>query len=147
MTDYEPVIGLEIHVQLKTRTKMFCGCALSFGEEPNTRTCPVCLGLPGTLPVTNAWENFDFIVTPTAPGVAFELGAKTADPLAMYLNDFCTVPMSLAGIPGISIPNGLSEGLPTGFQIAGPAFSENRLMDAAFALEQAIGFDGSGAFA
>jgi aspartyl-tRNA(Asn)/glutamyl-tRNA(Gln) amidotransferase subunit B len=53
-TGYEPVIGLEIHVQLKTRTKMFCGCALSFGEEPNTRTCPVCLGLPGTLPVINA---------------------------------------------------------------------------------------------
>ncbi len=50
----EPVIGLEIHVQLKTRTKMFCGCELSFGEEPNTRTCPVCLGLPGTLPVVNA---------------------------------------------------------------------------------------------
>jgi aspartyl-tRNA(Asn)/glutamyl-tRNA(Gln) amidotransferase subunit B len=54
MSSYEPVIGLEIHVQLKTRTKMFCGCELSFGEEPNTRTCPVCLGLPGTLPVTNA---------------------------------------------------------------------------------------------
>jgi aspartyl-tRNA(Asn)/glutamyl-tRNA(Gln) amidotransferase subunit B len=51
---YEPVIGLEIHVQLKTRTKMFCGCELSFGEDPNTRTCPVCLGLPGTLPVVNA---------------------------------------------------------------------------------------------
>jgi aspartyl-tRNA(Asn)/glutamyl-tRNA(Gln) amidotransferase subunit B len=51
---YEPVIGLEIHVQLKTRTKMFCGCELSFGEQPNTRTCPVCLGLPGTLPVVNA---------------------------------------------------------------------------------------------
>ncbi|TML36814.1 MAG: Asp-tRNA(Asn)/Glu-tRNA(Gln) amidotransferase subunit GatB [Actinobacteria bacterium] len=51
---YEPVIGLEIHVQLKTRTKMFCGCALSFGEEPNTRTCPICLGHPGTLPTTNA---------------------------------------------------------------------------------------------
>jgi aspartyl-tRNA(Asn)/glutamyl-tRNA(Gln) amidotransferase subunit B len=50
----EPVIGLEIHVQLDTRTKMFCGCELSFGEEPNTRTCPVCLGLPGTLPVVNA---------------------------------------------------------------------------------------------
>jgi aspartyl-tRNA(Asn)/glutamyl-tRNA(Gln) amidotransferase subunit B len=50
----EPVIGLEIHVQLKTRTKMFCGCELSFGEEPNTRTCPVCLGMPGSLPVTNA---------------------------------------------------------------------------------------------
>jgi aspartyl-tRNA(Asn)/glutamyl-tRNA(Gln) amidotransferase subunit B len=51
---YEPVIGLEIHVQLRTRTKMFCGCELSFGEQPNTRTCPICLGLPGTLPVTNA---------------------------------------------------------------------------------------------
>ena len=51
---YEPVIGLEIHVQLETRTKMFCGCELSFGEEPNTRTCPICLGHPGTLPVTNA---------------------------------------------------------------------------------------------
>jgi aspartyl-tRNA(Asn)/glutamyl-tRNA(Gln) amidotransferase subunit A len=95
---------------------------------------------------TNAWETFDFIVTPTAPGVAFELGAKTADPLAMYLNDFCTVPMSLAGIPAISIPNGLSEGLPTGFQLAGPAFSENRILNAAHALEQAIGFDGSKAF-
>jgi aspartyl-tRNA(Asn)/glutamyl-tRNA(Gln) amidotransferase subunit B len=54
MTDYEPVIGLEIHVQLSTRTKMFCGCELSFGDPPNTHTCPVCLGLPGTLPVTNA---------------------------------------------------------------------------------------------
>ncbi|MDP9295028.1 MAG: Asp-tRNA(Asn)/Glu-tRNA(Gln) amidotransferase subunit GatB [Actinomycetota bacterium] len=51
---YEPVIGLEIHVQLSTETKMFCSCALSFGEEPNTRTCPVCLGLPGALPVVNA---------------------------------------------------------------------------------------------
>ncbi|PWU24472.1 MAG: Asp-tRNA(Asn)/Glu-tRNA(Gln) amidotransferase GatCAB subunit B [Candidatus Rokuibacteriota bacterium] len=54
MAEYEPVIGLEIHVQLQTRTKMFCGCALSFGEEPNTRTCPVCLGHPGTLPTLNA---------------------------------------------------------------------------------------------
>ncbi|MEA2330820.1 MAG: aspartyl-tRNA(Asn)/glutamyl-tRNA(Gln) amidotransferase subunit [Thermoleophilaceae bacterium] len=51
---YEPVIGIEIHVQLATRTKMFCGCELSFGEEPNTRTCPVCLAHPGVLPVTNA---------------------------------------------------------------------------------------------
>jgi aspartyl-tRNA(Asn)/glutamyl-tRNA(Gln) amidotransferase subunit A len=61
----------------------------------------------------------------------------------MYLNDFCTVPMPLAGIPAISIPCGLSEGLPVGFQLAGPAFSESRLLDAAYALEQAIGFDAS----
>jgi aspartyl-tRNA(Asn)/glutamyl-tRNA(Gln) amidotransferase subunit B len=54
VTTYEPVIGIEIHVQLSTRTKMFCGCALSFGEEPNTHVCPICLGHPGTLPVTNA---------------------------------------------------------------------------------------------
>jgi aspartyl-tRNA(Asn)/glutamyl-tRNA(Gln) amidotransferase subunit B len=52
--EYEPVIGIEIHVQLKTRTKMFCGCSLSFGDAPNTHTCPICLGHPGTLPVTNA---------------------------------------------------------------------------------------------
>jgi aspartyl-tRNA(Asn)/glutamyl-tRNA(Gln) amidotransferase subunit B len=52
--EYEPVIGLEIHVQLATATKMFCGCERSFGEPPNTRTCPVCLGLPGSLPVANA---------------------------------------------------------------------------------------------
>ena len=90
-----------------------------------------------------AFGSFDFVVTPTSPSVAFELGAKTADPLSMYLNDYCTVPMSLAGIPAISIPNGLSEGLPTGFQLAGPAFSENRILDAAHALEDAIGFDGS----
>jgi aspartyl-tRNA(Asn)/glutamyl-tRNA(Gln) amidotransferase subunit A len=91
------------------------------------------------------FERFDFVATPTSPWVAFELGAKTDDPLQMYLNDFCTVPMSLAGIPAISIPCGLSDGLPVGFQLAGPAFAENRLFEAAFALESAIGFDGSAA--
>ena len=90
-----------------------------------------------------AFAEVDFIVTPTAPTVAFELGEKTGDPLQMYLNDYCTVPMSLAGIPAISIPCGLSEGLPVGLQIAGPAFSENRLLDAAHALERELGFDGS----
>ena len=90
-----------------------------------------------------AFDAVDFIVTPTAPSVAFELGAKSDDPLAMYLNDFCTVPMSLAGIPAISIPCGLSEGMPVGLQLAGPAFSESRLLDAAYAIEQALGFDGS----
>jgi aspartyl-tRNA(Asn)/glutamyl-tRNA(Gln) amidotransferase subunit A len=88
-----------------------------------------------------AFEGVDFIVTPTAPTVAFKLGEKTADPLAMYLNDYCTVPMSLAGIPAISIPCGHSEGLPVGLQIAGAAFSENRLLDVARALERSLGFD------
>jgi aspartyl-tRNA(Asn)/glutamyl-tRNA(Gln) amidotransferase subunit A len=91
-----------------------------------------------------AFEQVDLVVTPTSPTVAFPLEAKTDDPLAMYLSDYCTVPMPLAGIPAISIPNGLSDGLPVGLQLAGPAFSENRLLDASHALEQAIGFDGSG---
>jgi aspartyl-tRNA(Asn)/glutamyl-tRNA(Gln) amidotransferase subunit A len=91
----------------------------------------------------SAFAEVDFIITPTAPTVAFKLGEKTGDPLAMYLNDYCTVPMSLAGIPAISIPCGLSQGLPVGLQIAGPAFSENRLLDAAHALELALAFDGS----
>ena len=90
-----------------------------------------------------AFDAFDFVITPTSPTVAFKLGERTADPLAMYLSDFLAVPMSLAGIPAISIPGGLADGLPVGIQLAAPAFSENRLLDAAFALERAIGFDGS----
>jgi aspartyl-tRNA(Asn)/glutamyl-tRNA(Gln) amidotransferase subunit A len=94
-----------------------------------------------------AFERFDFLVTPTSPSVAFELGTKTDDPWAMYMNDYCTVPMPLAGIPAISIPSGLAQPadggpeLPVGFQIAGPAFSESRMLDAAYALEQRIGFE------
>jgi aspartyl-tRNA(Asn)/glutamyl-tRNA(Gln) amidotransferase subunit A len=93
------------------------------------------------------FASVDFVVTPTAPSVAFKLGEKIDDPLEMYLNDFFTVPMSLAGIPAISIPAGLAEPhdggpqLPVGFQIAGPAFAERRLLDAAHALERGIGFD------
>jgi aspartyl-tRNA(Asn)/glutamyl-tRNA(Gln) amidotransferase subunit A len=89
-----------------------------------------------------AFERVDFVVTPTSPTVAFELGERTADPLAMYLSDYFTVPMSLAGLPAVSLPAGLSEGLPVGLQIAGPAFSEARILDAAHALEAAIGFEG-----
>jgi aspartyl-tRNA(Asn)/glutamyl-tRNA(Gln) amidotransferase subunit A len=94
-----------------------------------------------------AFGSFDFVVTPTSPSVAFGLGEKTDDPLAMYMNDFFTVPMSLAGIPAISIPAGLAEPdrggpqLPVGFQIAAPAFGEQKLLEAAYALERAIGFD------
>jgi aspartyl-tRNA(Asn)/glutamyl-tRNA(Gln) amidotransferase subunit A len=92
-----------------------------------------------------AFERVDLMITPTSPTVAFRLGERTDDPLAMYLSDYCTVTMPLAGIPAISIPGGLSDGLPVGIQLAGPAFSENRILDAAFALERAIGFDGSAA--
>ena len=88
------------------------------------------------------FEKVDLLVTPTSPTVAFKLGERTADPIAMYLSDYFTVPMPLAGTPAISIPAGLSDGLPVGFQIAGPAFSEARILEAAYALEQAIGFEG-----
>jgi len=90
-----------------------------------------------------AFDRVDVIATPTSPGVAFGLGAFTGDPLAMYLNDYFTVPASLAGIPALSLPCGFSEGLPVGLQLIGPAFSENRLLDAAHALEGALAFDGS----
>jgi aspartyl-tRNA(Asn)/glutamyl-tRNA(Gln) amidotransferase subunit A len=92
----------------------------------------------------DAFALCDFVVTPTSPSVAFERGARTQDPLAMYLSDYFTVPMSLAGLPAISIPAGLGagSGLPVGFQIAGPAYSETRLLEAAYSVEQAIGFDG-----
>ncbi|HYH61992.1 MAG TPA: Asp-tRNA(Asn)/Glu-tRNA(Gln) amidotransferase subunit GatA [Solirubrobacterales bacterium] len=90
-----------------------------------------------------AFDTCDFVVTPTSPTVAFERGARTQDPLAMYLSDFFTVPMSLAGLPAISIPAGLGESsrLPVGFQLAGPAFSETRLLSAAQSIEAAIGFE------
>jgi aspartyl-tRNA(Asn)/glutamyl-tRNA(Gln) amidotransferase subunit A len=90
-----------------------------------------------------AFDKVDIVVTPTSPTVAFKLGERTENPLAMYLSDYFTVPMSLAGIPAVSIPAGLADGLPVGLQLAGPAFSENKILDAAYALEHAIGFDGS----
>jgi aspartyl-tRNA(Asn)/glutamyl-tRNA(Gln) amidotransferase subunit A len=88
-----------------------------------------------------AFSSVDLIASPTAPTVAFGLGSRTQDPLAMYMSDICTIPVNLAGLPAISIPCGLSDGLPVGFQLIGPAFSENRLLGAAHALEGAIGFD------
>ena len=87
------------------------------------------------------FERFDVLVSPTSPTVAFELGARTANPLAMYLSDVLTIPSNMAGLPGLSIPCGLSEGLPVGFQLIGPQFSENLLFRAAHALEQALAFD------
>jgi aspartyl-tRNA(Asn)/glutamyl-tRNA(Gln) amidotransferase subunit A len=74
------------------------------------------------------WEQgFDALVAPTSPTVAWRFGAKMADPVAMYLSDACTLPVNMAGLPGISIPCGLSEGLPVGLQLIGAAWSELEL--------------------
>jgi aspartyl-tRNA(Asn)/glutamyl-tRNA(Gln) amidotransferase subunit A len=88
------------------------------------------------------FSSFDLILSPTSPTVAFELGAKSENPLAMYLNDLLTIPSCMAGLPGLNIPCGLSEGLPVGLQLIGPQFAENTLFKAGHVLEQAIGFDG-----
>jgi aspartyl-tRNA(Asn)/glutamyl-tRNA(Gln) amidotransferase subunit A len=92
------------------------------------------------------FADVDLVVSPTSPTVAFAVGARADDPLAMYMSDICTIPVNLAGLPAISIPCGLSDGLPVGFQLIGPAFSENRLLAAAHALEAAIGFETAPAF-
>jgi aspartyl-tRNA(Asn)/glutamyl-tRNA(Gln) amidotransferase subunit A len=88
-----------------------------------------------------ALDRFDVIATPTSPTVAFPIGDKAADPLAMYACDLLTIPSCLAGLPGLNVPCGLSEGLPVGLQLIGRQFGENTLFRAAHALEQAIGFD------
>ena len=75
MTTYETVIGLEVHAQLSTRSKMFCGCPTTFGARPNTQTCPVCLGMPGVLPVVNRR--------------AVEFGIRTALAFGCRVNDAC----------------------------------------------------------
>jgi aspartyl-tRNA(Asn)/glutamyl-tRNA(Gln) amidotransferase subunit A len=84
-----------------------------------------------------AFEKFDALITPTSPTVPFKIGEKVEDPLQMYLSDVCTLPINIAGIPGISIPAGFSDGLPVGMQILGKPFSEETLLHIAFAYEQA----------
>jgi aspartyl-tRNA(Asn)/glutamyl-tRNA(Gln) amidotransferase subunit A len=88
-----------------------------------------------------AFEKCDVLLTPTAPSSAFALGEKSADPLAMYLNDVFTVPSSLAGLPAMSVPAGLDgQGLPLGLQIIGKALDEQGVLNAGLALEQRAGF-------
>ncbi|MDH3305957.1 MAG: Asp-tRNA(Asn)/Glu-tRNA(Gln) amidotransferase subunit GatA [Acidimicrobiia bacterium] len=85
-----------------------------------------------------AYLQADVLVSPTAPTTAFELGAKTQDPLSMYMSDVCTIPVNLSGDPGISVPVGLDEaGLPIGFQVMAPALAEPLLFRAAAAVERA----------
>ncbi|MDT3443732.1 MULTISPECIES: Asp-tRNA(Asn)/Glu-tRNA(Gln) amidotransferase subunit GatA [unclassified Pseudofrankia] len=85
-----------------------------------------------------AFERVDVLVSPTTPTVAFPIGAKADDPIAMYLNDLCTIPANLAGVPAMSVPAGLSEGLPVGFQIMAPAFADDRLYQVGGTLEAAL---------
>jgi aspartyl-tRNA(Asn)/glutamyl-tRNA(Gln) amidotransferase subunit A len=88
-----------------------------------------------------AWAHCDVILTPTAPSAAFALGDKSADPLAMYLNDVFAVPASLAGLPAMSVPGGLdAAGLPLGLQIIGKPFDEQAVLNAGLSIEQRNGF-------
>ena len=201
-TEWETVIGLEVHCELQTVTKLFCGCRNAFGDEPNTNICPVCLGLPGSLPVINgqavelamaigtalnceirpstfhrknyfypdqakdyqisqydepinvnghldlpdgttvgierAYTSVDVLLGATAPTTAFKLGDKVDDPMAMYMNDVCTIPSNLAGHPALSLPFGTGDdGLPVGVQLLGPALSEGLLFQVAAVVEAA----------
>ena len=88
----------------------------------------------------NVFNDYDLIIGPTAPNVAYGLGENIANPLAMYLSDLLTIPVNLAGLPGMSIPAGFSEGLPVGLQIIGKHFDEQTMYQAAYAFEQATDF-------
>jgi aspartyl-tRNA(Asn)/glutamyl-tRNA(Gln) amidotransferase subunit A len=83
------------------------------------------------------FEKVDALVTPTSPTVAFPIGAKTNDPLQMYLNDVFTLPVNIAGLPGLSMPCGLSEGLPVGLQLIANSYQERMLFRVAAAFEGA----------
>ncbi len=88
-----------------------------------------------------AWKSCDLLLTPTAPSAAFALGEKSADPLAMYLNDVFTVPSSLAGLPAMSVPGGLDgQGLPLGLQVIGKALDEQGVLNTCLAIEERAGF-------
>lgn len=86
------------------------------------------------------FQRYHALAMPTSPSVAFKLGEKTADPLQMYLNDILTIPANIAGIPSISVPSGMSQGLPIGLQIMAPALGEETLLHIAYAHEQATDF-------
>ncbi|MGY2084686.1 Asp-tRNA(Asn)/Glu-tRNA(Gln) amidotransferase subunit GatA [Blastococcus sp. SYSU DS0539] len=86
---------------------------------------------------TTAWDDVDVLVSPTSPTVAWPVGARVDDPIAMYAADLCTLPASLAGVPAISVPCGISEGLPVGFQVMAPALADDRCYRVAAALEAA----------
>ncbi len=87
-----------------------------------------------------AFERYDALITPTSPTVPFKIGERVSDPLQMYLSDVCTLPINIAGIPGLSVPAGFCDGLPVGMQILGKPFSEDILFRIGYAYEQATGW-------
>ncbi len=89
-----------------------------------------------------AFERFDVLISPTSPCVAFRIGERADDPLAMKMADICTIPVNLAGIPALSLPCGLSEGLPVGLQVMGKAFDEETVLRVGYAYEQQAGWVG-----
>ncbi|HZJ02428.1 MAG TPA: amidase family protein, partial [Thermoleophilia bacterium] len=100
-----------------------------YGQAQRTRTLIV-------QDFNRVFADYDYLISPTSPSVAFKLGVRTADPLAMYLSDLCTIPVNLAGLPAISLPAGFSQGMPVGLHLISPHFGEQALLDAAHALEQ-----------
>jgi len=100
-----------------------------YGQAQRTRTLII-------QDFNRTFADYDYLISPTSPSVAFKLGERTADPLAMYLSDLCTIPVNLAGLPAISLPAGFSQGLPVGLHMISPHFGEQALVDAAHALEQ-----------
>ena len=86
---------------------------------------------------TDAFLKFDALVTPTSPSTAFKIGAKIDDPFQMYMNDICTIPVNIAGLPSISVPGGMSNGLPVGLQFIGPQFGDTMVIRASAAYERA----------
>jgi aspartyl-tRNA(Asn)/glutamyl-tRNA(Gln) amidotransferase subunit A len=87
----------------------------------------------------SAFRDYDFIVSPTSPVPAFRIGELSGDPLALKLLDYCTIPANMGGFPAISIFCGLTEGLPVGFQLVGPNLSDERVLQAAYCVERAVG--------
>jgi len=87
-----------------------------------------------------AFEKYDVLVTPTSPSVPFRIGEKVDDPLQMYLSDVCTLPINIAGLPGMSLPAGFADGLPIGMQIIGKPFGEETMLKVAYAYEQSAGW-------
>ena len=88
----------------------------------------------------DAFENCDVILAPTVPMTAFEKGHATSDPIETYLTDICTVPVNIAGLPGVSIPCGFNaKGMPIGMQLIGKSFGEAQILNAAFKYQQAVG--------